>query len=178
MSNSRDGLLSSAWRQLLDGHRPWGSVDVRPDRFGVTRYRLVVYPPGISRAERRRVRMARGWPLWGVAAWIIAHIYLSNVLNPWMALIVSTSLILVLGVIAVALAEPLRGQVRTMSAAVMVGCPDLGSTAERDEIRRLGVRLVSADESLAAGALTATEHESIWWSVYDEMVPRLADSAR
>jgi hypothetical protein len=48
------GLLRRGWLRLLDGDQPWGSIDIRPDRFGVTRYRLVVYPPGISESERRR----------------------------------------------------------------------------------------------------------------------------
>jgi hypothetical protein len=56
-----------------------------------------------------------------------------------------------------------------MNAAVMVGRPDLSSIVERDMIQRLGARLIRADEGLAGGALTATEHESIWWSVYDEL---------
>ena len=176
MTESRNGLLSCAWQHLLDGDRRWGSIDVRPDRFGVTRYRLVVYPPGISRTERRRLRVARGWPLWGVAAWIIAEVYLANALNPWIALALSIGVAIGLSVIALALAGPLRTQVRTMTAAVMVGRPDLGSTAERDMIQRLGVQLIRADEGLANGALSAAEHESIWWSVYDEMVPALADS--
>ena len=54
------GLLRRGWLRLIDGDRPWGSIDIKPDRFGVTRYRLVVYPPGISESERRRVRVARG----------------------------------------------------------------------------------------------------------------------
>lgn len=176
MSNSHNGLLSTFWSQFLDGDRPWGSIDVRPDRFGVTRYRLVVYPPGMNQAERRRVRAARGWPLWGAAVWIVAQVYLSNVLDPWPALALSISAVLVLGFIAKALAGPLRGQVRTMTAAVMVGRPDLSSTSERDTIQRLGVRLIRADEALADGVLTATEHESIWWSVYDEMVQQPASA--
>lgn len=176
MSKSDNGLLSSAWDHLLDGHRPWGSVDVRPDRFGVTRYRLVVYPPGITRTERRRVRAARGWPLWGPAVWLVAQIYLSNVFNPWTALALSITLALALGFIAAAMAGPLRGQVRTMSAAVMVGQPELGSTAQRDQIQRLGIRMIRADTSLADGGLTAAEYEATWWCVYDEMVPQPADS--
>jgi len=150
---------------------------VRPDRFGVTRYRLMVYPPGISVTERRRVRVARGWPLWGVAAWIVAPIFLTHVLGPWTALAVSTTAVLALGVIARMLAEPARAQVRTMTAAVLVGYPDPRSFAERDQIQRLGIRLIRADESLADGRLTAAEHESIWWSVYNEMIPRFSDSA-
>lgn len=141
---------------------------MRPDRFGVTRYRLVVYPPGISHTERRRVRVARGWPLWGVAAWIVADVYLSNVLNPWIALAVSIAVALGLGAIATAMA-PQRGQVRTMTAAVMVGRPDLGSTAERDIIQRLGVQLIRADEALDDFRLTPAEHEMLWWQAYNEI---------
>ncbi len=67
MHDTREGsgLLRRGWLRLLDGDRSWGSIDIRPDRFGVTRYRLVVYPPGISESERRWVRVARGWPLMG-----------------------------------------------------------------------------------------------------------------
>jgi len=54
------GLLRRGWLRVIDGDRPWGSIDIRPDRFGVTRYRLVVYPPGITESERRLVRVARG----------------------------------------------------------------------------------------------------------------------
>ena len=42
------GLLRRGWRRLVDGDRPWGSVDIRPIRMGLTQYVLVVYPPGIS----------------------------------------------------------------------------------------------------------------------------------
>jgi hypothetical protein len=177
MTKSRDGLLRCSWHHLLDGHRPWGSVDVRRDRFGVTRYRLVVYPPGISGAERRRVRVARGWPVWGGAAWILVEIFLTHVLDPWTALAVSTTVVLVLGVTATAAAGTAHSQVRTLTAAVLVGHPDLESSAARDTIQRLGVRLIRADEGLADGSLTAADHEAIWWRVYDEMDARHADSA-
>ena len=79
------GLLRRGWLRLIDGDRPWGSIDIRPDRFGVTRYRLVVYPPGISESERRRVRAARGWPLWGALVWVVGEIWLSHVTGPWTA---------------------------------------------------------------------------------------------
>src|SRR5258707_12438425 len=79
------GLLRRGWLRLLDGDRPWGSIDIRPDRFGVTRYRLVVYPPGISESERRRVRVARGWPLWGALVWCICEIFMNSMTTPCIA---------------------------------------------------------------------------------------------
>ncbi len=97
-------LLRRGLLRLLDGDRPWGSIDIRPDRFGVTRYRLVVYPPGISESERRRVRAARGWPLWGALVWIVGEIWLSHVTGPWTALTLSTAAYLGAGLVAVAMA--------------------------------------------------------------------------
>jgi hypothetical protein len=172
MSRTCEHLLSC----LLDGDRPWGSIDVRPDRFGVTRYRLLVYPPGISRTERRRVRVARSWPLWSVATWSVAQIYLGGVLDPWIAIALSIGFALGVGAIVAAVAGYQRKQVRTMTAAVMVGRPDLSATAERDTIQRLGVRLIRADKALADGTLNAVEHESVWWGVYDEMARASAES--
>jgi len=57
-----DGLLRRGWLRLLDGKRPWGAIDVLPDRFGVTRYRLMVYRPDITESERRWVRVAHASP--------------------------------------------------------------------------------------------------------------------
>jgi len=93
MDDRRRGssLLRQGWLRLLDGDRPWGSLDIRPDRFGVTRYRLVVYPPGISQSERRRVRVARGWPLWGALVWVMCEIFMNTMTTPWIALALSTA---------------------------------------------------------------------------------------
>src|ERR1700755_1686689 len=94
------GLLRRAWQRALDGDRRWGSIDIRPDRFGVTRYRLVVFPPGISDSERRRVRGARGGRLWGALVWVFCEIWLSHVTSPWPALAASTAIYLALGLVA------------------------------------------------------------------------------
>src|SRR6187551_1478872 len=115
------GLLRRGWSRLLDGDRAWGSIEIRPDRFGVTRYRLVVFPPGIDDAERRRVRMARGWPLWGALVWVFCEISLSNTLGPWTALVVSTAIYLGLGLVATASAGVTHKQVRTIGTTVMAG---------------------------------------------------------
>src|SRR3954470_24247307 len=93
------GLVRRGWLRLLDGDRAWGSMEVRPDRFGVTRYRLVVFPPGISEAERRRVRVARGWPLWGALVWVFCEVSLSHLTGPLTALVTSTAVYLGLGFI-------------------------------------------------------------------------------
>jgi hypothetical protein len=163
------GLLRRGLLRVLDGDRPWGSIDIRPDRFGVTRYRLVVYPPGISESERRRVRVARGWPLWGALLWVVGEIWLSQVTGPWTAVTFSTAAYLGAGVVAVAMAGAARTRVRTMAAMVMVGQPDPVSVAARDKLETLAGTLLEADERVKRGALSPAEHEMTWWQVYDQM---------
>src|ERR1700741_2720084 len=53
--------------RLLDGAHPWGSFDAAIGRYGIRRYRLAVYPPGSTTADRRLARMWRGWPITGAA---------------------------------------------------------------------------------------------------------------
>ncbi len=123
------GLLRRGWQRALDGDRRWGSIDIRPDRFGVTRYRLVVFPPGISDSERRRVRVARGWVLWGALVWIFCEISLSHTTGPWTAVVISTAIYLGLGLVATAMAGDARRQVKTIGAMVMAGHHDPVSSA-------------------------------------------------
>jgi hypothetical protein len=165
------GLLHRGWLRLLDGEWPWGSLDIRPDRFGMTRYRLVVYPPGISESERRRVRVARGWPLWGVLVWVMCETFLSNVTGPLTALTVSTAAWLGSGLAAFAMAGAPRGRVRAMAAMVMAGYHDPVSAAARDRLEELAATLMRADDRLAGGQISATQHEMAWWQVYDQMSP-------
>jgi hypothetical protein len=163
------GLLRRGWLRMLDGERPWGSIDIRPDRFGVTRYRLVVYPPGISEPERRRVRIARGWPLWGALMWVLCEIWLSHVTGPWTAVAISTAIYLGSGLVALVAAGDPRTRVRTMAAMVMAGHLDPSSTAARDRLENLAASLMDGDERVARGEISPTDHEMIWWRVYNQM---------
>ncbi|MGX9787544.1 DUF6611 family protein [Mycobacterium sp. MMS18-G62] len=171
MDEGTPGPLRHSWQRLIDGDRPWGSIDIRPDRFGVTRYRLVVYPPGISESERRRVRVARGWPQWGALVWIVSEIVLSHTIAPWAAFAMSTAAFLGSGLVAFAMAGTPRTRVRTMAAMVMVGFPDPVAGAARDRLETLAATLMEADDRLAAGHISAIHHEMVWWQVYDEMSP-------
>jgi hypothetical protein len=172
------GLLRHGWLRLLDGDRPWGSIDVRPDRFGVTRYRLVVYPPGISESERRRVRVARGWPLWGALVWVIGEIYMNTMTTPWIALGMSTAACLGSGLVAFTMAGAPRTRVRTIAAMVMAGYRDPTSVTARDRLEELAATLVDADDRLASGHISALQHEMVWWQVYDQMSPSMHPSGK
>jgi hypothetical protein len=168
------GLLRRGWLRLLDGDRPWGSLEIRPDRFGVTRYRLVVYPPGISEPERRHVRVARGWPVWGALVWVTCEIFLTNMAAPWTAFAISTVTSLGSGLAAFAMAGEPRTRVRTLVAMVMAGHHDPISRAARDRLEELAATLLEADEQRAAGHISAIQHEMVWWQVYDQMSPSAA----
>jgi hypothetical protein len=165
------GLLRRGWSRLLDGDRVWGSIEIRPDRFGVTRYSLVVFPPGISESERRRVRVARGWPLWGALVWILCEVWLSHLTGPMTALVTSTAVYLALGLVATTKAGDARRQVRTMGVMVMAGHHDPVSSALLHKLDTLAGALLEADELLTRGDISPTAHEMTWWRVYDQMGP-------
>jgi hypothetical protein len=161
--------LRRGWLRLLDGERAWGSLDIQPDRFGVTRYRLVVFPPGISDPERRRVRVARGWPVWGTLVWLVCAVWLSQVMGPWTALGISTGVLVAIGVMTTARAGAPRTQVKTLSAVVSATFHNLDAEARRDKLSKLALTLIDADERLERGQISAADHELAWWHVYDEM---------
>lgn len=163
------GPLRRAAAHMLDGAHPWGAADVSADRFGVTRYRLVVYPPGIDRVDRRLVRLWRGWPVWGVLVWIGCEIWLTQIVGPWAALAISTTVALASGALAALLAGDQRAQVRTMAVTVLAGQYDEPSLALRSRIETLAGRLIDADERLRRRTIAPAEHEMAWWRVYDEL---------
>jgi hypothetical protein len=164
--------IQRGWHRLLDGDRRWGSIDVHPDRFGMTRYRLVVFPPGISEPERRRVRLARGWPMWGALVWVACEIWFTDVTGPWTALVLSTAALVAFGLAAMATAGAARSQVKTMAATVSALYPDPRSAARRDKLGKLALTLTDADERLERGQISPVDHELTWWQVYDEIESR------
>jgi uncharacterized protein DUF6611 len=48
-------------------------------RHGVRRYRLVIYPPGISTAQRLLARLWRGWPISGAALMLLVVMLFGDV---------------------------------------------------------------------------------------------------
>jgi Family of unknown function (DUF6611) len=62
----------------LDGAQQWGSFDAVVSRYRVRRYRLIIYPPGTSAADRRLARLWRGWPITGAVLALLAVMLLAN----------------------------------------------------------------------------------------------------
>jgi hypothetical protein len=167
----RPGRLRRWSSQLLDGENRWGFARVQIDRFGVTRYRLVVYPPGISDTDRRRLRIWRGSPIWGAALWIVMEIFLQQVTGTWNALAVSSATVVTLVAVALVRIGDTRTMVRTVGVVTMPGHIDAGTIAARDKLKALASVLLDADERVAAERISPIEHEALWWQVYDQLAP-------
>lgn len=146
----------------------WGSLTIQPDRFG-TRYLLVVYPPGTTDAERRRIRAWRGWPLWGALLWILAEVTLTRHLDPWLALALSTGLLTVSATTAFAMAGAPRARVHTLAATLLPRRYDPVSNALCDRMSELAQIMRDADALRAAGVISPVCFEQTWWTVYDAM---------
>jgi hypothetical protein len=155
--------------RLLDGKRAWGSVDLWPGRYGFRKYRLVVFPPGISPADRRLVRLWRGWPMWGAILWVLSEIVLGNMLSPGPAMVWSTTVYLASGAVTFALAGEVRARVRSLQVVLIDGYVDPHSAALYDEWKELVGILTEADHLLDQGKSSPVQHELVWWEAYERL---------
>lgn len=168
---------NNPWRRrLLDGAAQWGAVNVRAERFGITRYWLVVYPPGITAAERRRIRAWRGWPLWGAVLWVVSLVALAHLLGGWTPVLLSTAAYAAAGSVTYVRAGDLRAKVRAADVMIMPGSRDQQALTASATIRVLAATMIHADQQLRTGAITPTIHEAIWWRVYRSLAPEASDS--
>ncbi|WP_133066971.1 DUF6611 family protein [Mycolicibacterium sphagni] len=154
---------------VLDGERSWGSIDVQPGECGTARYRLVVFPPGITGTERRLLRLSRAWPAWGAVLWLMSEACLSSALRPWAAFGISTMVYLGIEASLISKVGVLRPQVRTLSVELIAGYPDRRSAPIYAEIKALVAALANADAMRAQKQMTTTDHEAAWWQLYDRL---------
>ena len=154
------------WLRLLDGRRTWGSLDVSPSRHGLTRHRLVVFPPGLSQDERRLLRLWRSWPIWATITWLVLQMLLTPAIGPGSALAISTGLSLGAGAVLMAKTGATRTRVRTLSVVRMAGFDDKIAAERYAEIYALAEVLAAADRKLAEGEFSTVDHEAVVWRVY------------
>jgi hypothetical protein len=167
----KDTMHAPRWKRVLDGGRTWGSMDVSATRYGVTRYRLVVFPPGISADDRVLLRSWRTWPAWGMAACLTLEAVLVPIFGAGTAMTVSVAVLLGTGAVVMAMTGANRHRVRTLSVTRMAGTDDPSTRERFSELQSLAHQLAQADAGLAAGELSAVEHEAQVWQVYDQMAP-------
>jgi hypothetical protein len=154
---------------LLDDGPAWGSFTIYPARYGVTRYRLVVFPPGISTAQRRMLKLWRTWPLWGPTLWVGLQIAGAAVGMPETALIGGSMLVIATGAMIFALAGDTRLQVRSLWAVSIAGYGNCEADERCTLLRVLARNLDRADMDLEEGRISPAEHEARWWRVYDAL---------
>lgn len=152
------------WHRLIDGDRRWGSLSISATRHGVTRYRLVVFPPGLSTEQRRLLRVWRAWPTWGMALWLVLEVSLLPTAGTVGALTISTFAALSAGAVSMALVDQFRREVRTLTVVRMAGINDRETAGMFADLKANATTLARADQEL-----TGADHEAAVWRVYDRM---------
>jgi hypothetical protein len=166
-------IPATRWSRLLDGPYPWGSFDVTVCRYGVRRYRLSVYPPGINAMDRRLVRLWRGWPVAGGVLLLMAVACVGGAILPaGTAWVLSIAIYLAVCAALFVLSAPTRTRVRSMSLTLTTGYgyrPDpRGEAMHKLWVKLAGVML-AAEDMRRRGAISPVEYEAVWWKVYDRM---------
>ena len=155
--------------RVLDGDRPWGSYDVKIAQYGVRRYRLIIYPPGTTTADRRLARLRRGWPLGGAVLILFAITIGDAVSSPYTVPVVAITTYLIIRVLLSLLAGPNRVHVKSMSLVLMPVITDEDERRRHNEWKTLTHMLARADDMLSTGAISPVEYEAIWWQAYDRL---------
>lgn len=165
--------LKSALSVALEGHHPWGTLDVPNPvdlgRRGWGRYRLRVYPPGTNVAERRALTFQRRWPAGGGIAALFAELIVGTLWAPTAltALIIGAY---VVGIIVGAVStRRVRHLVRTLTVVVTELSGErhrFGDAALYESSVR---RLLELDRRMHAGEIVRVQHEAGWAVVYNSL---------
>jgi hypothetical protein len=114
---------------------------------------LTLFPPGISAADRRLLRLWRG----------------DAVFSPGTTLLVAAATYLGAGAVLFVLTAGVRASVRSISLILLTGDLDPRGRQCYAEWERLVDVLTRADILLKAGAINPTQHEALWWQAYDRL---------
>ncbi|WP_146215828.1 DUF6611 family protein [Cryobacterium arcticum] len=173
------GILLNRWLSpVVDGRCRWGSYTVAVGRYGSVGYRLVVYPPGISAQQRRRVRLCRGWTILGLVGVLGVFVAMAEGGASRLVIVIGCVAFYALGAVVVARAAgPVRKQVLELTAARSTLVPDTWRGGECRYLASLAATLAAADQALQLGRSTPAEHEMVWSAVYSDAEEHM-DAAR
>jgi len=161
--------IKRLWQLLLDGDTEWGTLAIRPQRWGATSYRIVMYPPGITAEQRRRVRLWRGCYAWGAALWLCATAVLSGFTTPWTAVVIASAITAAAGAVSGARAKDTRKLVRSAEVTVLSPDTDRAALARARLIVTIGAAMTKVDAMRNDGTLGLTQHELMWWHAYEQL---------
>lgn len=163
-------VLRTWWFRLLDGAHVWGSFDAMVGRYGLRRYRLVVFQPGISAFDRRLLRMWRAWPVGGGMLAMLTVMLLGDaVASPGTTLAVVAAAYAGVWVALFVVVTDARAEVRSMSLLLLAGDHDSSDRIRYAEWEALVDLLTSADDKLNAGTIAPAQHEALWWQAYEHL---------
>ena len=155
--------------RVLDGQHVWGYLEVGASRQGFRHHRLVVFPPGVTDSERRRIRLARSWPTWGAVALIACLACLCTALGPWTGLMTSVALWLGSGVLVHVRAGDALVRVRTLSVVLIDRHDDPLSAQRLALMAAVAEGLAHADRLLQRRQISVARHELAWGHAYDQL---------
>ncbi len=156
-------------RRGTEGPAVWGHVSVWPQSPGLwERYRLTVYPPGTTTAERRELQFARTWPIAGA---VIGSAGIIALWSNWQFFAVATVLVVYIGVLRAAarLTRALRSRTRTLCGDELLVA---GVMTEYGDLRRIQSTLAllrDLEDRRRSGRVDPVRYEAEWAAIYDSL---------
>lgn len=156
--------------RLIAGPTAWGRLDVWPSRYGFTRYRLTVLPPGASTVERAWLAVWRSCPvLAAVLGFGLDLVVLGAGVDGGVAAVAGGVAAAVVVAVVGVRTRRLRPLVRSRAGGVddCAGVPrPVGDMAAID---RWWAVLGAADRAVERGELTRVEHELVWAAAWRDL---------
>lgn len=155
-------FLARYTARAMSGAHPWGLLETTvPVRYGWRSFRLMVYPPGVSAAQRCVFWLDRNVPIVAAILVLAAMLVLVPVVPPLaLLLLIPVGVAIIAGVRR--LTKPLRLTVRILSVAQL----DIhGSTRTYGNdclMNRCVDELGGMDRARRAGQITPVEYERRW----------------
>lgn len=161
--------VNDAMRRVLEGRAQWGTLDVAPASPGLwQRVRLTVYPPGITRGERRLLHLRHSWPVAGAIASVTLMVALSDA-GPVLSVAAALTLYLTGFAVLARLTRALRSRSRVVTVASEYVRGELHEFGDVRLLRTAASRLMELDTRRRAGLVDPVSYESAWIDVYETL---------
>ncbi|MCU1549865.1 MAG: hypothetical protein JWR36_425 [Glaciihabitans sp.] len=155
-------------RRILEGEHGWGRVEVAPvGRTVWSRYRVAVFPPGLSRSELRSLNFYYSWPIAGALAAVFAFAALGST---WPVVLDVLAVAAVYSGVfwgAATLTRDLRSRIRRVAAVIVQLEGRYETYGEADILFATLDGFSELDARQQAKAVTPAQYEAGWAQLYD-----------